>query len=1085
MVAMAAFLALALSGKPLRLPVFVVAEIEDRLNTALHGALPEAALALGAVDVTVDPDWVPRLRLEDVRLLKADGQALLTLPDLRLSFDPGALLHGRIRPTRLRLIGAHLEVTRDAAGQFDFALGQGRVGAQIRSFPDLFAALDRAFASPLASSLERIETEALTLTLDDYRAGRTWEVADGRLVLENRRGEIAAELALSLEGGGGRQAQALVTAVLPKGAEQLRITADFTGVAAHDVAAQAAPLAWAGVLDAPISGHIATTLARDGITALEADLGFGAGALQPSATARPIPFDKAGMALRYDPAAGRIELRDLVVESATLRVRAQGQSYLVRADGSPITGALAGELPDTYLAQLQFAEVKVDPEGLFQEPLSFDQGALDLRLRLNPFTLEIGQLALSEGERRLSAKGRIGADARGWTVAVDLAVNALPHDRLLAIWPLRLVPGTRAWVQKNVLAGTLRNVRAALRIAPEAEPVFHLGYDFARTDVRFVATLPPVRAGDGYASIDGKTYLMVMSQGTVTPPEGGEIDVAGSVFRIADVTRRPAIAEITLETASSLTAALSLLDQPPFHFLTRADQPVTLGQGRARIRTQLRLPLQKKIALADVSYQVAGQVSGFSSDTLVAGRRIEADLLDVAADKQGLLIAGAGRIGAVPFDVSYSQSFAADQKGKARIEGQVTLSQATVAEFGLGLPAGMVTGEGQGQVVIELQRGQPGRLVLVSDLNRIGLAIPELGWSKPPARRGRLDAEVVLDKPPRVQVLRLEAPGLAATGSVTLQPGGGLEVARFDSVKLGDWLDAAVAFRGRGAGRPVAIAVEGGTVDIRKMPGADRRAASGGGGGSGPLRLQLDRLRVSETIAFTGFQGDFTLNGGFAGDFVAAINGKAPVTGSVAPARHGSAVRLQSANAGAALKAAGVFSSARGGQLDLHLTPRATPGHYDGAVVIRDVRVVNTNILAEILNAMSIVGLLEQLNGSGLMFNEAEGEFVLTPDYVQVLRSSAVGASMGVSMAGSYAAATGRLNMEGVISPVYMLNGIGAIFSRRGEGVLGFNYGLAGTAEAPEVSVNPLSILTPGMFREIFRQAPPAIGAGNGDGGGG
>ena len=112
------------------------------------------------------------------------------------------------------------------------------------------------------------------------------------------------------------------------------------------------------------------------------------------------------------------------------------------------------------------------------------------------------------------------------------------------------------------------------------------------------------RQGYGYASIDGKTYTMVMSKGTVTPPEGGQIDMAGSVFKIGDVTRKPAIADITLSTVSSLTAALSLLDQPPFHFMTKADQPVTLGQGEARIVTQLRLPLQKKIALPDVDYHV-------------------------------------------------------------------------------------------------------------------------------------------------------------------------------------------------------------------------------------------------------------------------------------------------------------------------------------------------------------------------------------------------------------------------------------------------------------------------------------------------
>ena len=32
-----------------------------------------------------------------------------------------------------------------------------------------------------------------------------------------------------------------------------------------------------------------------------------------------------------------------------------------------------------------------------------------------------------------------------------------------------------------------------------------------------------------------------------------------------------------------------------------------------------------------------------------------------------------------------------------------------------------------------------------------------------------------------------------------------------------------------------------------------------------------------------------------------------------------------------------------------------------------------------------------------------------------------------------------------------------------------------GTAAAPKVTINPLSILTPGMFREIFRRTPPKL----------
>ena len=1077
------FAALALTGKPIPMPVWVVAEIEQRANTALSKALPEAALAIGGVEITVDSDWVPRVRLDDLRLLKANGQALLTLPDLRLTLDPSALLQGQIRARSLKLVGAHLQITRDREGNFDISLGGTEMQPKIRTLPELFDAVDRAFTSPAAAHLTTIEAEALTLTLQDQGSGRQFDLGDGRLQLENRDSEVAAEVSLSLISS-TTPARAVLTIVSQKTDDQARISAQIDGVAAKDVAALAAPFAFAGLLDAPISGEIHTTLHAEGVAALEASLSFGKGALQPSPEARPIAFDSASMAMRFVPEQGRMDLTALSVQSPTLRVKASGHSYMIRADGSRILGPLAREVPDAYLTQLDFSEVALDPEGLFQEPVEFSHGALDTRMRLQPFSVDVGQLALTEAGRRLTASGHFGADQHGWRAAIDLALNEIQHDRLVALWPVTLLPNTRLWVDKNVLSGSLTDVRAALRIEPGAAPRLHLGYNFNDADVRFLATLPPIKAGDGYASVEGQTYTMVMSSGTVTPPEGGEINVAGSVFAIPDVTQKPARAEITLKTQSSLTAALSLLDQPPFNFMSKADQPVTLGQGTAQIETHLRMPLQKKIALRDVQYQVAGTVSGFSSDTVVPGRKITADSLAVSADTKGLTIAGAGQIGAVPFDVTYRQGFALDQKGKARIEGAVTLSQATASEFGLGLPDGMVSGQGRGQVKIDLVRGQPGHLSLVSDLANIGLIIPEVGWSKPKAAKGTLTAEVRLGKPPLVESISLKASGLDASGSVTMKPGGGLDVAKFNRVRLGDWLDAPVEIRGRGKGKSVGLAVTGGSVDMRRMPSSSQRKSSGKSGSS-PLILRLDSLQVSQSIALNSFRGEFSLAGGLNGNFIAAVNGKANVKGTVVPARNGTAVRLMGDDAGAVMAAAGIFASARGGSLDLTLQPRPEAGSYDGVVKMGALRVRNTNVLAELLNAISVVGILEQLNGEGLLFSDVEAAFLLTPNAIQVHHGSAIGASLGVSMAGVYKSSSAELFMQGTISPIYMLNGIGSVLTKRGEGLFGFNYALSGTAADPQVSVNPLSILTPGMFREIFRSPAPVIGSKGTEGSGG
>ena len=1068
--------ALALTGRPISLPVWAVAELETRANETVRAALPGAAVSIGAIEITVEDDWTPRLRIEDVRLLQDDGTSILALPDLRFAFDAGAFLRERrLRPQSVRLIGGSIALKRQADGTLDLRFGTASPTPPIAGLAGLLGGIDRALATPLLGRLQRIEIEAATLTLEDSRTGRVWSLGDGRVRLEARADGLAAELGLSLVGGGGTPARAQLSLLRPKGETKLRLTAAITQVAARDIAAQAPVLGWLAVLDAPISGRIAAEVTEVGLSALEAEMSLGSGALRPEGAARPIAFDRASLTLGYDPALGRIALKDLSVESRTLRLKAAGHSYPLDAGGKILTGALGARLPAAFLGQVSIREAQIDPEGLFERPLVFTAGAMDARVSLTPFAVDIGQVTLIEERgRRLTLAGRAEALPEGWQAALDVGLDAIAHDRLLQLWPKTAVANTRTWVGQNVAQGILTDVKAALRVSPGQEPRLALGYEFDGAEVRFLRTLPPIQDGRGRSSIDGKTYTIVLDAGRVDAPLGGQIDVAGSVFAVPDITAKPARAEITLKTQSSVTAALSLLDLPPFGFLSKAGRDPDMGEGRAVVDTRLSLPLARRVELKDVSYSVNGLLLDLTSDVIVKGKTVRAKSLVLQADPTGVSISGPGTIGRVPFDVTYALGFGPEAKGRSTVKGTVALSPETVAEFGLGLPEGMVSGAGQAGIEIDLRKDQAGRLTLTSDLRGIGLRLPPLGWAKAASAKGRLEVDATLGQPPQVSRLVLNAAGLEAVGEVSLRAGGGLERARFSSVTLNRWLDAPVDLVGRGAGRAPEIVLNGGTVDLRRF---DRGAGGAGAGNAsgGALEVSLDRLIVTDGIQLTGFRGSFAQRGGLNGSFRASINGASPVSGAVVPSKYGMAVRVESADAGATLAAAGVFASAKGGSLDLRLTPRAQTGQYDGVALIRDIRVRKTSALAELLSAISVVGLLEQLNGTGILFTDASAEFILAPQAIEVTRGSATGASLGVTMEGLYGTQTKRLALQGVISPVYLLNGIGAALTRRGEGLFGFNYALGGTADNPSVQVNPLSILTPGMFREIFRRPAPAL----------
>jgi hypothetical protein len=295
-----------------------------------------------------------------------------------------------------------------------------------------------------------------------------------------------------------------------------------------------------------------------------------------------------------------------------------------------------------------------------------------------------------------------------------------------------------------------------------------------------------------------------------------------------------------------------------------------------------------------------------------------------------------------------------------------------------------------------------------------------------------------------------------------------------DRVRAGGWLDAPVVLTGRGAGVTPAVRIAGGTVDLRNAPFGQQR---GGGGGTVPLSLALDQLQVSNSIRLTDFRADLRSGGGLTGYFTASVNGEAPITGEALPQAGATAFRIRSNDAGKVIREAGILKTVSGGDMTLALAPVAgQPGSYDGALDVVNTRLREAPGIASLLDAISIVGLLDQLEGPGILFTEVEARFRLTPDQLVLTRSSATGPSMGISMDGTYNLGAGTLDFQGVLSPIFFLNGIGSIFTRKGEGLIGFNFNLTGPANQPNVGVNPLSALTPGMFREIFRRPPPVVG---------
>jgi len=137
------------------------------------------------------------------------------------------------------------------------------------------------------------------------------------------------------------------------------------------------------------------------------------------------------------------------------------------------------------------------------------------------------------------------------------------------------------------------------------------------------------------------------------------------------------------------------------------------------------------------------------------------------------------------------------------------------------------------------------------------------------------------------------------------------------------------------------------------------------------------------------------------------------------------------------------------------------------------------------LNALSLSGMIDLLNGKGVSFKKMRADFRWDdrgpPESEAVLRRIVVkngqtaGASLGLTFEGVIDDWAGMVDMSGTIIPVSDLNKmigsiplVGDILTGGGKAVFAATYTVKGQKSNPDVTVNPLAVLAPGILRKLF-----------------
>jgi len=1052
-----------ISRGPLEIP-----QLQSYVEQRINDKLADETLKIGAISLASGQDGrANQVVLSNVTLYGSNQQKLLSVPEIRTEFSLMKLLSGTISPSQIEIIGTRLKLIRQRDGSISFLRLTEAGDTAFEG--DILKELDRFLQRDEFKNLTSIALRGADILLTDVRSGNRWEVTDSLLQLTREGDLLQLRSNISVEKP-GKQLTSLTASVKHKiGQPNADVLLKFSNAAPVDLADIVGALDWIRILDTRISGSLSARLGNDGsVGDLHGVLDLGQGRLRETPASQPIGFDKAKVYFSYDKARDRLEFSQLTLDTTSGAVSAEGYAVLERSEAGGVR-SVAGHF--------RFDDLLLTRPDVFAAPLNLNGAALDFRLSFNPLTIEVGTLTVFDGDATYHLSGHSMAGTDFWTNQYDIEVSSATNTRIMSFWPIKAIPKTRKWLVDNITKGVVSNFRGGLRSkAGKFKYAFNFDVDDAR--VRFMKTMPELREGQGYGYLTNNDLRIDLTAGHLIAADGTVVDGAGSGFYIPDINARPAIGEVTLSARGGLQAALHLLDVEKFEFLKKVGLTPQVASGRVSVTGKLTVPLSKNAKPSDLRFDARAEVRDLASDTLIKGRALRGAVMQLSASEKGLEMLGPVTLDGVAMQARWRLGFGKAAAKGSEVVADLGLSQKNLEDLGIALPKGSITGEAAAKVVVNIKKGETPTYTVSSNLVGALLKVPALQWVKSTKSSGNLALSGSFGAVPTVDALTLTAPGLKAKGKIDFNPNGTMNALRLSSLRTGNWLDTTALIALKPGGK-AHITLSGGAADMRNF---NISGGTGGGDATGgsAIDVRLDRLTIATGISLTDFVAKLDPGKGMSGTFTGRVNGGTPISGTLFRHKYGTAFDIHANDAGRVLASADLMENVYEGDMRVIIVPTKKAGEYDGNLKVKGTRMTSTSAMAGLLNGISIVGALQQLEGNGIHFTTVEGKFLMRSNGVQIKDISAVGPSIGMTLDGWYDSTNRTVDFEGVTTPLYALNGLferalGKLGGRKkGEGLFSFTYRMRGSADDPKVIVNPLSILTPGAFREIFRKKPPA-----------
>ncbi|MBW8707831.1 MAG: hypothetical protein JF627_00920 [Alphaproteobacteria bacterium] len=1020
------------------------------------------------------------------RINDSHGKVVVTAPKAAIGLRAAPFLQGKFVVQRITLVGVQFTLVHMKSGRI-------RLGSEKDAGDDdIIGRISDVINSHGAesSSLESFAVRDAKLRLYDEMSGLNLSAPRANLVMRSKGDTIGTSFdADVLMSGSTSHITAEIT--MPPGKAPIAGSAAVTGLDLQALGRNSK--FFEGVKNLPVVVSASSEFRVDpggklGLAAF--DLAARGEVPWAAMKGKALHIISLRLVGRYDGAT-----RHLALTTADLDAREARALFKGAGDFFYDT---SGKLERVH-ADLAAHDVALDMPGIFPQAIGYQTLAVTADYLTGPRQFNITKLAMAAQGFALDASGTVTLNDNGAPgVVAKVRIPATPVRTLLRYWPLPAAPGARSWIDENIFAGEMGPLEAETNFPPgmldqDILPEDSLKLTFAMKNIEgnYIKGLTRATAVMGDAIMTGDTFKASFTSGRIGP-----LTAKNGSALIPNLHQVGTVGQFGVHVEGAMPDVMTLIDMKPLNYPTKfgIDPKTTGGQMGADL--MFKVPMLANLPVDDVGISVKAAVSDFAV-TLGGKTRLTEGAVNFEVDNNHLHQSGLVNLADARLNVDWTEDFRTKDAVTTRLTVKGPMTEGARAALNINL---LRFFRGTVPITADIigHRGSLMHADVAVDFTPAALSVPIVNLEKTPgqAATGRIGVNFAPGNVVQDQTIRISGPVLNLSGTADFNRNGDLTVLNFPSVKMGPLNDLSFQLS-RSASSGDDYLLRGHSLDGSKIGRTGSSEQPGGAGGPPNdtpegrfhIDVKLDRMAMRDGVAIAPLNLDLAGIGNrpsalsLSGSVVQGAK-SAPIAANLERVPAGRRVTFTAGDAGLLARGVFAFESMRGGSLSaaVNLPGQASEPFnpnapdFTGVLVVKNFQLVNQPLISRLFAAGSLTGIGDLMGGDGISIEEWNFPFSSKNNVIGVNGARAQGRAICATSDGYIDRPRGTLALKGSLVPACGVNSLisnipllgDILASKKGEGVLSATYSASGNMEQPNISMNPLSMLAPGIFRRLF-----------------